>query len=397
VTEAVRIGDEAGDHGVTVQNMLVLAAVERAAGRPAAAEATARQALDRARANRLRELERRAWEELANAQEAAGRPADALRSHRRFKAVRDSIYDAASARRIAALERQRAAEQRAHEADRLRSEARLDALEDSRRSTQRTMLLAVLAVVLGAVGYVVHRRRMDRMLVAEELSVTDALTGVRNRRYVQQTIGVDVAASLRRHRDAAARGHVAEDADIVFLLLDIDHFKQINDVHGHAAGDRVLVELAGALQAACRESDVVVRWGGEEFLVVSRFTDRAQAPVLAERVRQVVEQHATRLAGGRSLRVTCSLGWSVFPLAPHDAGGAAGWEAVVALADHALYAAKRLGRNAWVGYASGPLPLAGDVLHATPQDVAAWVAEGRLTREASTDAPAAAAPMDVPA
>lgn len=88
--------------------------------------------------------------------------------------------------------------------------------------------------------------------MAERLSVTDILTGLKNRRYVHQTIGADVAASLRRHRAALAGGEPPVDADIVFFLVDVDGFKAVNDAHGHAAGDLVLAEISRLLEAACR-------------------------------------------------------------------------------------------------------------------------------------------------
>lgn len=208
--------------------------------------------------------------------------------------------------------------------------------------------------------------------------MTDALTGARNRRYVQGMLPLDVATSLRRYRAAEERGAVPPDeADVGIFLLDLDHFKQVNDQFGHAAGDRLLVELAATLRAACRETDVVARWGGEEFLVLSRFIDRAQASAVAERLRAAVESHTTRLDNGRVVRVTCSLGYAVFPfaLAQPDA---LSWEEVVSLADHGSYAAKRAGRNAWVGYAEGDGLPSDAILHAPPAQVERWVAEGRL-------------------
>jgi diguanylate cyclase (GGDEF)-like protein len=137
----------------------------------------------------------------------------------------------------------------------------------------------------------------------------------------------------------------------VFFVLDVDHFKRVNDTFGHAAGDHVLAQVARALQAGSRASDVVARWGGEEFLVVSRFVDRRQAPATAERIRAAVAAHATRLPDGRTVRVTCSIGFAALPGPPETPFD---WEQAVALADRASYAAKRAGRDGWVGYAAGP-------------------------------------------
>jgi diguanylate cyclase (GGDEF)-like protein len=132
-------------------------------------------------------------------------------------------------------------------------------------------------------------------------------------------------------------------------LLDIDDFKRINDQFGHKAGDQVLVEVARRITSASRLSDAVIRWGGEEFLVLSRYTDRKEAHVLANRVMVAVGDRPYRVEGSEvDLRVTCSIGWAVFPwketepkLVSHD-------QAVV-LADYALYQAKGSGKNCAVG------------------------------------------------
>jgi diguanylate cyclase (GGDEF)-like protein len=182
----------------------------------------------------------------------------------------------------------------------------------------------------------------------EQASLTDPLTGLRNRRFLEQAMGGDVELAVRRHDDT----DTAVGADLVFLLLDLDHFKSVNDTHGHAAGDAVLVQTAALLRAVFRASDHVVRWGGEEFLVVVRFVNRREAPELAEKVRAAIAAHDYRLGDGTSLSRTASLGVAAFPFAPARPRSVA-WEEVVDLADLALYAAKRSGRNRWVGIAAG--------------------------------------------
>ncbi|HEX5580258.1 MAG TPA: tetratricopeptide repeat-containing diguanylate cyclase [Gemmatimonadaceae bacterium] len=373
---ALRIGEAVGDRGLVVRNLLGASAVERAGGRVARAQAHATHAMSVARGMESREMVRRSWEELAAVHEAAGRHREALAAHRAFKALSDSILDAGTARRVAMLERRHATERRELELERLRAQEQVYRLEAERRTAQRNAL-AVAIVLLAVAGLLAYRRRAGRARAAEELSMTDSLTGLRNRRYLQQTIEKDAAASLRRYRAPASLVGPPDDGDIVFLLLDIDHFKRVNDELGHAVGDRLLVDVARVLEGVGRESDVTVRWGGEEFLVVSRFTDRARAAAQAERIRRAVESHVTRLPDGRELRVTCSIGFCAFPLSV-DAPAAAGWEDVVSLADLASYAAKRKGRNRWVGYLGGSGAPPDGALHATPADVDRWLAEGRL-------------------
>lgn len=117
------------------------------------------------------------------------------------------------------------------------------------------------------------------------------------------------------------------------------------------AGDAVLVQTAEILRSSFRASDAVVRWGGEEFLLVARFVDRREAPALAEKVRAAIEAHPFRLGDGTVLRRTCSIGFAVYPLAPAKPR-AVGWEETIALADLGLYSVKRNGRNGWMGIES---------------------------------------------
>jgi diguanylate cyclase (GGDEF)-like protein len=131
-------------------------------------------------------------------------------------------------------------------------------------------------------------------------------------------------------------------------LIDIDHFKYINDAFGHAQGDDLLVQIAARISSAIRYSDVLIRWGGEEFLVVSRHTNRDEGETLAARVLESVGTEPFQLASGNSIRRTCSIGWAVFPWSP-ERPEAADYQEILRLADHALYEAKRQGRNRATG------------------------------------------------
>lgn len=179
-------------------------------------------------------------------------------------------------------------------------------------------------------------------------SVTDPLTGLHNRRFLSEHIEQDLAASLRRSQETLAAGGQPLNTDNVFLLLDIDAFKRINDRYGHAAGDSVLVQFGARLRSVLRESDYLVRWGGEEFLAVARDTDRQRAEELAERMRAVIGGTPFELDDGARIEVTCSVGFACMPFEPERPQGR-GWQQVVNLADLGLYAAKRSGRDAWVG------------------------------------------------
>ncbi len=215
----------------------------------------------------------------------------------------------------------------------------------------------------------------------QELSLSDPLTGLRNRRFLDQHLDSDIAMTQRRFDDwaAAPGGEPPYDADILFFLIDLDNFKTINDRFGHHAGDAVLMQMRERLQEVFRESDFVVRWGGDEFLTVARSTRRSDAPMLAERLREVVMGRPFALGSGQSIDATASVGFAAFPFVPAKPG-AVGWYQVVGLADHALYMAKMAGRNTWYGLAAGaatdPQVLvaklegsAEDLIHAAALDV----------------------------
>ena len=182
----------------------------------------------------------------------------------------------------------------------------------------------------------------------EEVSLTDQLTGLRNRRFLTQHIEGDVALALRRYRTWLDGAGGVKGADLLFFVVDLDHFKALNDRHGHAAGDRALKEVAQRLIAAFRESDYVVRWGGEEFLLVARGANREDAEAIAEKLREAVGAEPFALGEGAPIRITCSVGVACYPFLPRDPERLE-WMQVVELADLALYQAKASGRNTWVG------------------------------------------------
>ena len=157
--------------------------------------------------------------------------------------------------------------------------------------------------------------------------------------------------AVRSSLDAGAAPE--RSADLIFYFLDVDHFKQLNDRAGHAAGDQVLVEIAGRLREAVRDTDAVLRWGGEEFLIVSRWTDRRTGEVLAERLLDAVAGAPFAIGPGAGARVTCSVGWAPYPWRL-ESPEAVHYEQVMSLADRALYLAKREGRNRAVGVLPGP-------------------------------------------
>jgi len=188
-------------------------------------------------------------------------------------------------------------------------------------------LSMVAAAVLVALSVADRLREQRRALTdAERRAQTDSLTGVLNRR------------SLVERLDAACLRAQARGLPIALLFLDLDHFKAINDSFGHPAGDACLVAVIAPIQAELRQSDVIGRFGGEEFVVILSSADAVAANAIAERIRQRVAD--LKIEGfGAPIRMTCSIG-----VATSDTLGVWG-EELIAHADTAVYAAKSGGRN----------------------------------------------------
>lgn len=184
----------------------------------------------------------------------------------------------------------------------------------------------------------------------EEVSITDPLTGMRNRRFLLQNIEADVARVLRFYEDQiqAGEGVSTGDEDIVFFMVDLDHFKSVNDTYGHACGDMVLIQMRDRLQHVFRESDYLIRWGGEEFLVVARSCNRRDAPTVAERIRHIISSTTFKLIDDIEISRTCSVGFASFPFLPTQPHLLT-WAQVVNFADQGLYMVKKSGRNACIG------------------------------------------------
>jgi two-component system cell cycle response regulator len=171
-------------------------------------------------------------------------------------------------------------------------------------------------------------RLRDNVQMSIEMAITDALTGLFNRRYMESHLATLV-------EQAASRGK-----PLALLVLDIDYFKAINDGHGHDAGDEVLREFSLRIRKSIRNIDLACRYGGEEFVIVMPETDLAVATMVAERIRRRIATEPFAIQqGGRNLEVTISIGIAAIGAAGDTAA------AVLKRADTALYRAKRDGRN----------------------------------------------------
>jgi diguanylate cyclase (GGDEF)-like protein len=198
---------------------------------------------------------------------------------------------------------------------------RLGAHDYLRKPFEAAELLARVSAAV-RVKTLQHQLR-QRNIELSAISRTDALTGLPNRRELQERLIALASAARRYHQQSAV------------LMVDVDHFKAVNDTRGHEAGDLVLRAVANRLRAACRTEDSAGRWGGEEFLVIAPMTDLAGGARLGERIRSSVGAAVVPVGDGADIDVTVSVG----------VAAGEGGDDVLAEADAALYAAKRAGRN----------------------------------------------------
>lgn len=229
------------------------------------------------------------------------------------------------------------------------------------------VVLVVMVVISWRIGALRRRNQTLQKMVSartselnranEQLhaqSITDPLTGLKNRRYLSACMSEDVALTKRMYRSVqqGQKDRLQVNIDLIFLMVDIDYFKSVNDRYGHAAGDLVLQQVAEIIRQCTRDTDTVVRWGGEEFLIVARNAARLDSHLLAERIRAGIESHVFDLGNGQTIRKTCSVGFCFYPF-HRENPDLLNWEKIVDLADQCLYTAKRSGRNAWVGLYMG--------------------------------------------
>lgn len=170
---------------------------------------------------------------------------------------------------------------------------------------------------------------IQRLTIFQEESITDALMGIKNRRYFDQKLAEEVALSLRYK------------LPLSLILLDIDHFKKINDTYGHMVGDEVLRNIASLISEVVRDTDIVARYGGEEIAIITPSCSKQEAEQLAQRLRSIIEKTTMALIGATKevIQVTVSMGVSAMNHIITDK------DALIEETDDALYLAKKLGRN----------------------------------------------------
>lgn len=267
---------------------------------------------------------------------ATGDAAGAYAAARTYHRIQEGMATNMTSRRIADLEASMQRRQFAADMALLERQGELQRLQVERqRQIGLAMAVALVCALLAAVTLVLryravrrlHQALVDTSLKLEQAARTDPLTGLGNRQAIPD------AAEFERL--AAAR---AEHCGVI--LIDLDHFKRVNDLHGHLAGDQVLQSTASTVRIALPASMQLVRWGGEEFLAFGTFADVDAAVAVAEGLRRALRTHPTQLAdSAAAISVSISVGISVAD------GPISDWEPLIASADTALYQAKDGGRN----------------------------------------------------
>lgn len=284
-------------------------------------------------------------------EELLGEYADALTLANRHKqaneilteqrTLRENVFNTELQKNVTELQNLYDSKDKAHQIELLQRQNELsDQLLENKRQKQVILLLGVIvALLLTALAFYLYRaaHRSNQALkqanaqLADQ-SLRDPLTGLLNRRAMQQELQLQQQEKIER-------------ADAM-ILLDIDHFKRINDHYGHSAGDEVIKAVSQRLVAICRDHDKVIRWGGEEFLIYLKDTDREALPRFVSRLLKAIAGSPITTEKGE-LTVTATAGFISYPFV--DAAQAQlDWEATLQLVDKALYAGKVHGRNqAW--------------------------------------------------
>jgi diguanylate cyclase (GGDEF)-like protein len=282
--------------------------------------------------------------EYGDALERAGDLPGALAAYHRERALSNELFETRRQKAMMELQEKYEADKRQRQIEMLRQENQVKSTEiDNRRLQQRiwwllALVFALASVIVGILYRKVRHANAQLEVKNQELkqqSARDPLTALYNRRHFQEF--------MRSHQEIERRGAGTSGDEMVsaMFLLDVDHFKHINDTYGHGAGDAVLREIAEALREILRETDMIVRWGGEEFLAFLPAVPRDSLDEVARRLLAGIPARTIDYQG-TPLSVNVSIGFAPFPLVP---GTPISWERAINLVDMALYLAKGHGRN----------------------------------------------------
>ncbi|MEM0910217.1 MAG: two-component regulator propeller domain-containing protein [Pseudomonadota bacterium] len=197
-------------------------------------------------------------------------------------------------------------------------------------------------------------RSLNRKLL--NASLTDQLTGLHNRRYLNEVMPGKANEIFRKFANALEKNAATDIVGprLFFIMFDLDGLKAVNDTFGHEAGDKVIEEVASRLRKVCRGEDTIIRWGGDEYMIVGSMGKTIEAAVLAERIRSSIAKRGFYIGHDEPVELTSSIGFAQYPFSSENPS-ALNWEQVHALADHGLYKSKQTGKNISTGIIQGSI------------------------------------------
>lgn len=360
-----KFGDVHAERQLVAQMGLGRAMVTRSAATTAEMERTLEVWRQGGQNGTLVRMLRMSSEGLAHAGDAQG----AIGLYHRERALSEQLFKIDRSAALKDLQLRNDTEAQTRQLSLIAQEKELTVAALSNRALQQRIwqiLAAAMTLVMILVAVLYNQvRKTNRQLGASRIQLRsqsdrDPLTNLMNRRHFHSVmVPVDGSGGFEG----------------TLMMIDVDHFKRVNDVHGHAAGDKVLIEVARRLTKAVQENDLVVRWGGEEFLIFAARTSFDEARLLATRVLSHLAATPIDL-GQTDLWVTASIGYALFPLQRSELD--IPWDQAVRLVDAAMYVAKKEGRNRAVGIVS---TLAGESLDGIESSFGdAWV-DGRVILE----------------
>ncbi|TQV74724.1 GGDEF domain-containing protein [Aliikangiella marina] len=223
----------------------------------------------------------------------------------------------------------------------LEQQTQLQQERENAHTNRQRFFAALFIVLLSFILLIRSQLRQKKQLAEqfEQMSTRDSLTKLGNRRLLEQQIDREIAFTNRAHKSNI-------NHNLGIFIFDIDHFKAINDTYGHQVGDKVLKIFSDRINQTIRDSDLFVRWGGEEFVLVARLDSNQRANQIAERILQTINSSPFECGGEKSIKVTCTIGVAKYPFIETE--NKPPWTRLISLADAALYYGKQQHRNCWV-------------------------------------------------
>jgi len=348
--DTIPLAEKVGDKSLAASGYVNLGLCRISLGNIQQGAADAKRGMDFFRSAKATPQVELILEQMAEAYEHAGQYQEALKALKEQRTLSEELFRADRDRALSELKEKFDAAEREKQIEVLEQKNQLQGAELKNKSLQRVVaiLATFAALAIAAVIALLYRKVRKSNLELQETnqkleqqSTRDPLTGLLNRRAFQDMMRLRSQAKDRRVQDPTLPPHA-------LVLLDIDYFKLVNDTHGHAGGDLVLIELSRRLAQIMREDDMLMRWGGEEFLIYLNHIPAEHLAPIVERLLNAVGDTPIRLDAGQSIRTTTSAGYISLP---HGGSNSIdmNWEKALHLADTALYMAKTRGRNQAIG------------------------------------------------